>query len=247
MAWETAGSIINDAAVECGLPESSDPFNGQDPNYSQLARLFKSCGREMVHLKNWTHLRKEHLFTTVQGVSAYVLPDDFHNMYDQTWWNRTNRLPLGGPLSPQEWQFLKSRLAGVVFTVLFRPMEGQIVLYPDTNTPGGYDIAFEYHSSYWTTPIGQFGTYGSTPSSDTVTASTDRVFFDPLLMTKMLKWKFLAAKGFDTTAAQQEFTAMLDAVKGHDTPSPILSLNRNRGLRIDPLLGQQNVPITNFG
>ena len=239
--WDTALNIINDAAVECGLPESTDPFNGADANFTQLARLLKSAGRELVHLKNWTHLRKEHTFTTVQGTPNYALPADYHNMYDQTWWNRTNRLPLGGPLSPQEWQYLKSRLAGVVFTVLFRPMEGEIWLYPDTNTPGGFDIAFEYHSSWWV------GATNTATTTDDITSSSQYVFFDPLLMTRMLKYKFLAAKGFDTTNAYQEFQLTLDAVKGHDTPSPILNLNRNRGLRIDPLLGQQNVPITDFG
>lgn len=149
MAFDTAANIVNDAAVEVGLGSVADPFTSQDANFVQLCRLLKSCGRELVQARNWTYLRKEHTFTTVVNKPIYALPADFLRMYDQTGWNRTNRLPLGGPLSPQEWQYLKARLVGVVFTVLFRPMNRTINLYPDNPTPAGYVIAFEYGSAYW--------------------------------------------------------------------------------------------------
>jgi len=243
VAFDTAGNIVNDAAVEVGLERLTDPFGSYDANYVQLVRLLKSCGRELVQARNWTYLRKEHTFTTVQGTSAYDLPVDFLRMYDQSGWNRTNRLPLGGPLSPQEWQYLKARLVGVVFTVLFRPMNRQIHLYPDTNTPGGYVIAFEYGSSYWL----------SSPATPTVLSldapadGSSIVWFDPLLMVRSLKLAFLKAKGFDTTAAEQDYATTLSAVMGMDAPSKVLSLNR---VNMDPsavLLGGQSVPITGFG
>jgi hypothetical protein len=222
VAFDTAGNIVNDAAVEIGLSEVTDPYASTDANIIQLCRLLKSCGREMVHMHDWTHLRKEYTFTTVAGTDTYALPADFHDMLDQTWWNRTNRLPVGGPLSAQEWQYLKARLVGVVFTVLFRKMNQQIVLYPDgTSTPGGYDIAFEYNSAYWVSVV-------ATPtvlSLDAPAASTDTVWFDGSMMTRFIKWKFLQAKGFDTSAAKDEFDLTFERVCGDDTPSPVLSLN----------------------
>jgi hypothetical protein len=222
VAFDTAGSIVNDAAVEIGLSSVADPYASTDANIIQLCTLLKSCGRELVHIRDWTHLRKEYTFTTVGGTDSYPLPADFHNMYDQTWWNRTNRLPVGGPLSAQEWQYLKARLVGVVFTVLFRPMNQQIVIYPDgTATPGGYQIAFEYNTAYWVSDT-------ATPTvlaRDAPTASTDIVWFDPLLIMRFLKVTFLKAKGFDSSAAQEEFDTTLERVKGDDAISPILSLN----------------------
>ena len=101
-------------------------------------------------------------------------------MIDQTWWNRTNRLPVGGPVSPQEWQYLKARMVGVVFNVLFRPMDRSITLYPNTNTPAGFEIAFEYCSSCWVSTA-------AAPRhslADAPTASTDYVWFDPLLLSR---------------------------------------------------------------
>ena len=222
MAFDTAGNIVNDAAVEVGLSAVSDPYASTDANFIQLCRLLRTCGRELRHMRNWTHLRKEHTFTTVTGTDSYALPADFLGIYDQTWWNRTNRLPVGGPLSAQEWQYLKARLVGVVFTVLFRPMNQQIVIYPDgTQTPGGYTIAYEYSSSYWVSVT-------ATPtvlSTDAPSVSTDKLWFDPTLLMRFLKVSFLKAKGFDTTAAQDEFDKTFERVMAADAPSPILSLN----------------------
>jgi hypothetical protein len=241
--WDTAGDIVNAAAVEVGLANVVDPFISTDANIKQMCWLLKSLGRDLVHMRSWNHLRKEHSFTTVLGQSVYSLPNDYHNMIDQTWWNRTNRLPLGGPLSAQEWQYLKARLVGVVFTVLFRPMDRAITIYPDTNTPAGYDIAFEYNSAYWVSRTGA----PDTTIADEPTLSSDLVWFDPLLLIRGLKLAFLKAKGFDTTSAQQDWNMSLDYVKGNDAPSPVLSLNRSQmGFR-EPLIGSQSVPITGFG
>ena len=106
MAWDTAGNIINDAATELGLQafqaKAADPFASTDPNMGQLCQLLKSVGRDLAKRREWTHLRAIHTLTTVEGVGWYALPADFGRMINQTGWNRTNRLPLGGPLSPQE-------------------------------------------------------------------------------------------------------------------------------------------------
>jgi hypothetical protein len=248
MAYDfgTAGDIVNDAAVEIGLAEVSDPFTSTDSNFIQLCRLLKSLGRELVHMRSWTHLRKEYTFTTVAGTAAYDLPADFHNYVDQTWWNRTNRLPLGGPLSAQEWQYLKARMANVVFNVLFRPINDQILLYPDSSTPGDYDIYFEYSSSWWVSD----DVTPTVTSRDYPLYSTDTLWFDPLLLTRGLKLAFLKAKGFDTTYAQQDYDQTLELVKGHDSPANILNLTKSTlgsQRTTDIPMGGQSVPITGFG
>ena len=240
MAWATALSIINDAAVEIGLGPVSDAFGSTDPNITQLRQFLKSCGQEMVHMKQWTHLRGEYTFTTVQGQANYPLPADWHNMIDQTGWNRTTRLPVGGPLSPQEWQFLKSRLVGVTWTLLFRPMLQQIYLFPDTNTPGGHQIAFEYLSKNW---VGLNG--NASANSDAPANNGDIIYFDNLMMMRFIKMQFLRAKGLDQTAAEDEFTKTFKRVAGDDSPAPVLGVT-HRPLK-NEFLGEKNVPITGWG
>jgi hypothetical protein len=104
----------------------------------------------------WPQLLREFSVMTVAGVSDYALPSDFLEMVDQSGWNRTTRFPLGGPLSPQEWQFLKASGVGVVFNVVFR--NGNV---PDVNgsfvdafrvlpaPAANVAIAFEYRSRAW--------------------------------------------------------------------------------------------------
>lgn len=169
-AFDTAGTIVNDTAVEVGLTASSDPFASTDPNFIQLRGLLKSLGRELWRRKRWTWLQQVYTFTSVTNQARYDLPADFGFMIEQTGWNRTNRLPLGGPLSPQLWEYLKARLVGVVFTVLFRPVNRQLWLYPDTSTPGSYVIAFEYLSRYWVIPTTTASTLG--PWSDGLSVTT---------------------------------------------------------------------------
>ena len=244
MAFDTAGTIINDALVEVGLSAVSDPFADSDSNVVQMCTLLKSVGREILHQREWTYMRAEETFTTVQGTSSYALPSDFHQMVDQSGWNRTNRLPLGGPLSAQEWQYLKARLAGVVFTVLFRPWAGEIHIYPDNPTPGGYDIAYEYITDGWVErPAIPTNTYHDYPI-----AADDIIRFDSLMVMRGLKLAWLKLHSFDTTSAQQDYNDALNHAMAHDSFVPILSLNTRSMLRgVDPLLGQQNVPITGFG
>jgi hypothetical protein len=237
---DTAGNIINDAAVELGLSAVVDPYLSTDPNFIQLRGLLKSAGRDLQRMRDWTHLQKEYTFTTVAAQSNYDLPPDFRKMVAQSGWDRTGRTPLGGPLSPQEWQYLKGRLDGVSFRVLFRPVQQQLYLYPDTTIAGGDVIAFEYLSRYWVQAFG-----ASAASAEAPVASLDVVLFEAQLAMRALKLAFLRAKGFDSQAAEQDFNQTYAMVASDDAAGAVLSLNNSTiG---EPMLGSQSVPITGFG
>lgn len=182
--------------------------------------------------------------------TVYGLPSDWRDMVDQSGWNRTTRLPLGGPLSAQEWQYLKGRLQGVVFTVLFRPMAQALYLYPDTNLPVGHTIALEYESSNWCGPNVTPPRDGTGPvyvwTAD-YPASWDIICgFDAELLKAALKLAWLKAKGFDYAHVEAEYKVALEAAIGNDTAAPVLSMVGG-GAMEQPLLGERNVPITGFG
>lgn len=172
--------------------------------------------------------------------NAYPLPAGFSNMLDQTGWNRTTRLPLGGPVNAQQWQYLKGRQQGIVFNVLFRPDDDTIRIYPDTNPPGLQTIAFEYITRFWVSTVGS----QEVTDADVPTKSTDIIFFDPLLMTRRLKLDWLSAKGFDTSAARDDYEDILELVKNADGAAPLLNLRGGGG---EPLLSIGNLPITGYG
>jgi hypothetical protein len=166
MGWPTAQTVLAQAAVELGLVGSPDDlgdnaYDSTDSNIVQLRALLKKAGRDLVDEYDWEQLRAEWAITTLAGdfgvdaaqrTGVYVLPKDWHAMLPQTGWNRTNRLPMGGALSEQEWQYLASRLTGVVWTILFKPRQGMVWLYPSTSTPAGQEIVFVYKSENWVRP-----------------------------------------------------------------------------------------------
>lgn len=257
--YATAGSIINDAASELGLGTQPDPYSSSDPNFQQLVAFLKSRGQEIVHSHDWRHLITEWNFTTgtgepLPGAGIYALPGDFEEMVDQTGWDRTRRRPLGGPLSPEEWQYLKAWQVGVIFTALFRLNTNELWLYPQP-PPAGINIALEYKSSSWVIPVAQAGNAGDyntlgPAGSDTPAATGDICLFDPLLLRYAVKLAWKKEKGFDTSAAQQDYDSTFEKVIGHTTGAPVLSTVGPR-LGVPRLntryLDRFNSPDTNYG
>lgn len=242
--YETAAQIINGAASECGLVAVSDPYASTDPAFVQLCTLLGSAGQEMLVLFEWQKLVKVHSITTVvpPDDGNYSLPDDFGYMIDQTGWTPTNAgsgLPLGGPLSEQDWTYLvNTNLANATIYVSFKIADEQMQVLPQP-PPNGIEITFEYISRWWVAdPATTVGTK-SAPIQ-----STDVILYEPILIKKFLKLRFLEAKGFDTTAAVGQFLTMFGAWTGRDTTAQILNMARSRFF---PYLGYRNIPETNYG
>lgn len=156
LIFETAATIINDVAAELGLiaftSKVADPFSSTDPNLGQLCQQLKTVGRRLLREHRWSYLTQTWTFSTVANTGRYALPTDYDRFIASSAWNRTNRLPLGGPLSATQFQALKARLVGVVYNVLFQVLQQQFQAYPDTTTPGGYTIAYGYVSRWWVLP-----------------------------------------------------------------------------------------------
>lgn len=234
--YDTAGSIINLAASEVGLTAVSDPFSSNDPAFVQLCNICTSSGRELLGLHEWQRLTKEHSFVTTVA-TEYDLPDDFGYMIDQTQWDRSADMPLGGPLTPQEWAYrLGSDVGTQSIYVSFRVSEGVMKLLPDPQT-AGVNIVFEYVSREWVQKA-------DLSFDDKVQAQDDVILYEPALMVKFLKLRFLEAKGFDTTAAMNQFTSVFMQWTGKDISAPILSMAYSRAF---PYLGYNNIPESGFG
>lgn len=219
----TVNDIINRAAVEIGLNKATDPVGSQDEAFIQLRGLLDSAGQEMVHLNNWQILQQNFNFTTQAGdTGVYDLPDDFSSMVDQTGWDRTNRVAIGGPLSSQDWAYLEGRdLVSQSIYASFKLQDNKLELYPQP-PPEGLEVDFEYMSRNWLAN----GT-NTDLRHDVIAAGSDLCLFEPILMVKFLKVKMLEAKGFDASSARLEFENMMDAITGTDEGASILSASSN--------------------
>lgn len=163
----------------------------------------------------------------------YDLPSDWSSQIPQTEWDRTNRWPLMGPQSAQDWQSFKSGIVYAGPRERFRILGQTITINP--MPPDGLVFAFEYISNGW---VNSSGTYLNAFATDSDTT----IFEDTLLITG-LKAQWKAAKGFDNTYDLAEFTAMLETCKAQDKSAPKLSLAPNY---TDPLLTLNNIPDGNW-
>lgn len=248
--FETTAQIINDAATEVGLITVADPYGSTDPAFVQLRGLLKTSGQELLGANEWQRLRRDYTIntTTTPPVdpgtpNIYDLPDDFDYMIEQTGWTPTNAgqgMPLGGPLSPQDWTYLiGGGLGPSTVYVSFRLTDGQIWILPNP-PPADVDITFEYQSRYWVAEA----LAPTVLATDSPSSADQVVMYEPILIKKFLKLRYLEAKGFDTTAAAAQFVNMFNQWTGRDKNGPVLNMARNR---IFPYLGYRNIPETNYG
>jgi hypothetical protein len=241
--YETSTQCITQAALECGLIAPTNPYasSGVDPAIVQMTGILNSCGRELLGMREWQRMIVSYSLTVAPGDTGfYNLPADYGRHVDQTDWNPSNRLPLGGPLTAQDYTYLlATNLASSTIYISFREKDGQFVILPQP-PPTGQVITFEYSSRYWICA-------SSAPTvlaKDAPTAPDDILMFEPVLIQKLLKLRFLEAKKFDTTAASQQFNNAMMAWGGMDKSAPVLSAARSRGF---PYIDDRNVPETNYG
>jgi hypothetical protein len=162
-------------------------------------------------------------------------------MVDQTGWDRSNQVAMGGPLSAQDWTYLAGRdLVSQSIYASFRLTDGEMWLYPQP-VYDGLHLTFEYISRNWLKSPSS-----SIPDRDSIAEGADTCMLDPLLSIKFLKLKFLQAKGFDYSSAAMEFDTLLGSRMGKSDGGAILSASHG-GRQFPYLNPYGNVGDTGFG
>lgn len=213
-------AIIKQAASELGLPVPVEGVASKDQTSIQLVSLLNSAGYDLVFSYDWEDMILDHTITTVADQEAYSLPSDFARLLKQTMWS--NGGIVSGPVSPQQWQVLKSSNSTTGTATRFRIKRNKILLDPIPSEDGD-ELTFEYISDGWIQSYVSPGTYTNLIPSDLATP-----IFDFFLMVKFLKLKLWQAKGFDTTGLTTDLDRLfvgLTSAKG----APVLYLTGNRG------------------
>ena len=239
----TANDAMNTVAAEVGLTPVADPWSRSEPQFLQMRTLLQLVGEELCWLGEWEILNRLYSVTTQVGdTGLYDLPSDYLTMIQQTGWELTNNTPLLGPLSPQDWAYLRGRdLVSQTIYANFRLQDGKFSVFPQP-PPAGLEITFEYRANTFvqdpTTPEVQ---------QQKILSGADIILFDKTLTTRYLKVKWLEAKGFDTTKAQADVNMMFGLVQPADgAGGKILSAGRSR--RGFPYLDSRyNVRDTGYG
>lgn len=232
--------LMQQAFSELGLGTLSTVIGNPDIQVAQLLALANREGREAmargVSIGGWQMLRKEYLFNMVPAQDTYPLPADIDHLCPQTYWDRGFRWQLLGPLSPQEWQVLKSGISPTGPRRRFRIMGGQFVVDPvpsDTN-----QLVLEYYSANWCQSATGTGQRSWTKDTDTYLLDDDT-------MVMGIVWRFRRAKGLDYETEKQDWQNALDRVLARQAGARTLSLSTRSSDTF--LLNNNNVPDTGFG
>lgn len=170
------------------------------------------------------------------GKDTYPMPADYDHDIPQTQWDRGFRWQLLGPMSPQEWQVLKSGLSPTGPRRRYRLIDGAFVVDPvpyDTNT-----LVFEYYSTNWVQSAAGASQRG-------FLADTDFFMLDDDAFVLGVIWRFKRAKGLDYDEEKDMWQNRVDLMKSRQAGQRSLPMNATSGgVR---LLNNQNVPDTGFG
>lgn len=167
--------------------------------------------------------------------TKYSLPSDFDRPINKTQWDKSKHWEMLGPVTAQQWEFLKSGYISTGPRVSFRLLGGTFQIWPPM--AANEYLGFEYMSKNWAYDLS-----GTAKSSFTV--DTDTCIFPDRLMVLGLKLKYFEIKGFDTTAFNRDYTAQLSIAKASNMGSPTLSF----APRINTILiGPDQIPDTGYG
>lgn len=248
MKYKTANDIANQVGIEIGLTKQTDVFASQDESYQRMVGLMNACLQELMQTEAWQQMTRAATITAADIVTyggKVPLPNDYLYMINQTGWDRSNDVPLAGPLSPQQWTYLAGRdLVSHTIYASFRINDGEVWVFPWAESPPAQppavDIHYEYASNATVLENGVPDAY-----TYQVENPGDIILFNPYLFERLLKLRFLNSKGFDSTEAAQQYGLALQSWEGKDKGGPVLNVGRRTmGPRY---LDMQNTPDTGFG
>ena len=230
--------LLQDIVVETGSTAEPTTITSTDEAIKQHLRILNAAWRQLVRLHPWQALQRTATIVTT-AAQTYTLPTDFGRIINQTIWDRSNRWPLVGPKTPQEWEWLTSGWLGAAGWPQFRYRIRAGRLELDRVPTAGLSLVFEYISKNWVLNANGVDTYEKFINDSDTAYLDDRL----LILAGALKWK--GAKGFTDPMLEHEFRLQFDAVRSQDAGAPVLSISPPRGDYY--LITGDNAPDGNWG
>ena len=216
------------------LPVPTIVAASADKQVLQLFALSNEEGKDLASTCAWQALVEEKTFvTTATPVQATALPIDFDRFIPNSFFNRSTRRPMTGPITPRQWQFIQAQPVYSTAYLMFRQRTGQFLVAP---TPAaGETIAYEYVSKNWCADIEGAG-------QSQFTSDTDTAYLDEDVMALGVRWRFLRAKGLDYSEEMATYERQKEQYRARDGGATALSISPGP---ID--LNRVNIPDGSFG
>lgn len=210
-------TMIQTAARLIGVTAPSSVVGNTDPQVAELLSCAQEEGFDLMRRGTWQLLDTNVTFSAVAvsagpglnyAVQTNAVPADYDRFIQETFWNRTRKRPLYGPVTSQEWQNLIAWTSSPVVDT-FRFVGGQIWITP---VPTAGDVmAFEYISVNWcqsSLGVGQ----------SQWTADTDVGVLSENIMAYGVVWRFKQKKGLPFQADYDKWDARAKQALVSDLP-----------------------------
>jgi hypothetical protein len=230
--------IVTKFCPRAGIPTPSTVTGSTDDRVLQVLALLVEEGEDLSSRHNWSGLTVEATHTTIaaenQGAITTIAPG-YSFIKNQTLWDRTDQLPVIGPLNDIDWQAVKA-VSNPGPRYQFRIRGGNLLITP---TPAaGHTFAFEYQSENWVLDTG-----GNSKSE--ITSDTDSFLIPHRLMLMGLRWRWAAEKGLNYSELFNTYEAQVKDAMGKDGGKRVLhsdDSNRNMSPGIFVPNGNWTVP-----
>jgi hypothetical protein len=181
-------TLIQGAAVRCGLAQPTAVIGSSDPNVPLLQALAQDVGDELARRHDWQVLKIDYTVPTLAAETQTALPADYDRMLPNgEMWNRSIALRYDGPTDDFDWGRIKA-LNAPAATGWWRLIGGALQITPAPTA--GQTLAFPYMSKNWIAPA-----VGSNKAAWTIDTDTARI---PEQLLKLgIIWAWKSGKGFD--------------------------------------------------
>lgn len=216
-------TMMQQVGRRIGITIPASVSSSTDLQIVQLMALANEEGQDLSARYPWGNLINESTFLSVatesQGAITTLAGSSFRYILNDIMYDRSLLRPVFGPLSPQEWQNLKSRNLTGPWSQ-FRIRGGNVLFIP---TPAAGDtIAFEWVSKNWVT-------LAATGTSPTWQADADTALIDEEIMAQGVMWRWKSAKGIEYAEDYNKYERLVADQMARDGGKPRLNLNGGSG------------------
>lgn len=224
-------SALNDVQRLTSLPVTAAIVGNSEESQQLLLALARQAAQAMVRKKVWPVLQGEHVFaSTAAALQVGGLPTGYDRMVKASFWNRTTRRRVMGPVTTEAWQRLNSSPGANAGVQYFRAMRGGLYVYP---TPtAGQSMAYDYVSKYAIED-----SVGA--DKESFTADTDVYLFGDQALKLDVRWRYLQEKGLEYAEALKDFEVWAESEFNTQEGAPDVALS---GFCDEAAFGLPNFP-----
>ena len=202
-------TIVQKAAVRCGITAPSSAISNADPMVQQLIALAQDEGDESSVNYDWRNLKIPCQFTGDGTSTLFGLPSDFDrwptqaSMYSSSY----PLIPLLGPISDEELIAMQAR---PVFPVrpFWNMLGGSLQVWPALQS--GEVVSSQYRSNAWILDAD-----GVTRKAAWI-ADTDTPLIRERIIVAGVIWRWKKAKGLDYAEEMKTWGQILEVESAHD-------------------------------